>query len=243
MPIRAPLTRQAAAAQPTRGLAEQAARGCPRIRFSDCVAACEKHPAQTRPASVGAHRSPSGSPPVFVAKVANADALASNSPSRLDASTYHCAETQGQTGRESVDGGRDAREHNPADESAPPPSPCGGDWRDPACFLAALRTTDAPHPASVEASRGLTAHLPALDMLLQRLVRRVAWAGDGRAGTVRLELGAGELEGTTVVVHAEGGEVSVDVELSPGLDTQTWHRRIGDRLSASGLLVRELVVR
>jgi hypothetical protein len=94
----------------------------------------------------------------------------------------------------------------------------------------------------VDPSRATTV-VPTLEALLHRLVRRVAWAGDGRAGTMRLELGAGELEGTTVVVHAVGREIRVEVDLSPGVDPQTWRARIAERLSASGLEVHDLEVR
>ena len=119
------------------------------------------------------------------------------------------------------------------------------DWREPACWLfhAACPRPETTSPASLDAARAAVEVVPTLELLLHRLVRRVAWAGDGRAGTMRLELGAGELEGTTVVVHADGRELRVEVELSPGLDQRAWRARIAERLNASGLHVRELDVR
>lgn len=93
----------------------------------------------------------------------------------------------------------------------------------------------APPPAN--------ASLPELEQLLQRLVRRAAWGGDGRRGSARLEIGAGPLEGATLLVQAEGGEVSVDLELPPGADAEPWRARLRERLEARGLSVRELSVR
>jgi hypothetical protein len=141
------------------------------------------------------------------------------------------------------------RERNGPDEPPRGPEPrepcCEGDWREPAWWLCrgASPKPETTSPASLDASRGVTEVVPTLELLLHRLVRRVAWAGDGRAGTMRLELGAGELEGSTVVVHAEGRELHVEVELGPGLDPQAWRARIAERLNASGLHVRELEVR
>jgi hypothetical protein len=74
-----------------------------------------------------------------------------------------------------------------------------------------------------------------LEDLLPALVRRIAWSGDRHRGTVRLELGAGELAGGTLLVHAEDGRVRVHLDVPPGVDTRQWEQRIRDRLAARGV--------
>jgi hypothetical protein len=69
-----------------------------------------------------------------------------------------------------------------------------------------------------------------LEHLLPALVKRVAWSGDGRRGTMRLELGAGELAGGTLLVHADGGRVRVHLEVPAGVDASRWEKRIRERL-------------
>jgi hypothetical protein len=76
-----------------------------------------------------------------------------------------------------------------------------------------------------------------LEDLLPALVRRVAWSGDGRRGTIRLELGAGSLAGATLVIHAEGGRVKVELSAPAGVDVASWRERIGARLHLRGLAV------
>ena len=56
-----------------------------------------------------------------------------------------------------------------------------------------------------------------LEELLPQLVRRIAWAGDRRRGSVQLELGAGPHAGTVVTVHADDGRVRVEVRGSEEL--------------------------
>ncbi len=83
-----------------------------------------------------------------------------------------------------------------------------------------------------------TAHPPAsIEELLPALVRRVAWSGDGHRGSMRLELGAGELAGGTLLVHADAGRVSVHLEVPPGADAALWQRRLHDRLASKGVPV------
>jgi hypothetical protein len=97
--------------------------------------------------------------------------------------------------------------------------------------------------AGTNAPAANAALLPELEMMLTRLVKRAAWGGDGRKGTARLELGAGPLEGATLLVQAEDGELSIDLELPPGAATEEWRERLLGRLSARGLVVREITVR
>jgi hypothetical protein len=74
-----------------------------------------------------------------------------------------------------------------------------------------------------------------LDDLLPSLVRRIAWSGDRRRGTLWLEIGAGELSGATLLVEAEGGRVRVRLEVPPGVNGCEWQRRIAGRLAARGV--------
>jgi hypothetical protein len=72
---------------------------------------------------------------------------------------------------------------------------------------------------------------------MARLVRRVAWSGNGRQGVARLELGAGELDGATLTIHADDGVVRVALDLPPGMDRGVWKERISQRLGMRGLQV------
>lgn len=74
-----------------------------------------------------------------------------------------------------------------------------------------------------------------LEELLPQLVRRIAWAGDRRRGSVQLELGAGRHAGTIVTVHADDGRVRVEVQGSDEL-----RARIGERLAGHGLEVESV---
>jgi len=78
--------------------------------------------------------------------------------------------------------------------------------------------------------------------LLPGLVRRVAWSGDGRRGTIRLEIGAGALEGATLLVQTDDQRVSIHLNAPSGVDVHEWRARIGRRLAAKGLSVDLLEV-
>lgn len=96
-----------------------------------------------------------------------------------------------------------------------------------------------PHPpaatllagAATSTARAATS----LEDLVPGLVRRIAWSGDRHRGTVRLELGAGELAGATLLVHAEGGRVRVHLDVPPGVDGGRWQQRIRNRLASRGV--------
>ncbi len=74
-----------------------------------------------------------------------------------------------------------------------------------------------------------------IEDLLPALVRKVAWCGDARSGSVLLELGAGALAGARLLVTAEGGRVHVQLSAPPGVDLAGWRTRITARLAARGL--------
>lgn len=82
-----------------------------------------------------------------------------------------------------------------------------------------------------------------LEELLPQLVRKLALAGDGKRATVRVEIGAGALEGATLLVSNETGGIRVDVEapgLASGVDRDAWSTRIRQRLEAKGLRVESI---
>jgi len=95
-------------------------------------------------------------------------------------------------------------------------------------------------PTVVGAEQAAARVRSSLEDLLPSLVRRVAWSGDGRRGTVRLELGAGEMAGATLLVHVDDGRVRVHLSGPPGVDLGGWRERIADRLAARGLEVDEV---
>jgi hypothetical protein len=74
-----------------------------------------------------------------------------------------------------------------------------------------------------------------LQNLITGLARRVAWGGDRRKGSARIELSVGPLAGATLIVHAEQRTVTVELELAPGSSlTADWQQRILERLNARG---------
>jgi len=78
-----------------------------------------------------------------------------------------------------------------------------------------------------------------LQNLLTGLARRVAWGGDRRKGSARIELSEGVLAGATLVVHAEQRSVSVEIELPRGNSAgQGLQQRILDRLEGRGFAAR-----
>ena len=95
--------------------------------------------------------------------------------------------------------------------------------------------TGTPLPTAESNDRA--AATPSLEHLLPALVRRIAWSGDRHSGTVRLELGAGELAGGTLLVHADAGRIRVHLDVPPGVDTRRWQQRICDRLALRGVVI------
>ncbi len=81
-----------------------------------------------------------------------------------------------------------------------------------------------------------------LEDLLPALVRRIAWSGDGRKASLRLEFGSGDLQGGVLVVHADEGRVAVEISAPAGVDVAAWRTRIEERLRAKDVSVASLVV-
>jgi hypothetical protein len=123
-------------------------------------------------------------------------------------------------------------------------TPDGDELLDPGSRQLAML---APPPSVVQA--GGTEDAPAatrastsLEDLLPALVRKVAWAGDGRRGTVRLELGSGGMAGAEVIVESDEGRVRVQLRAPDGVDGDAWRRRVSLRLAARGLHVEDVQV-
>ena len=76
-----------------------------------------------------------------------------------------------------------------------------------------------------------------MEELLPQLVKRIAWAGDRRRGSVQLELGAGRHAGTVVTVHAEDGRVRVELD---GGNADELRSKIRTRLERQGLVVESV---
>ncbi len=81
-----------------------------------------------------------------------------------------------------------------------------------------------------------------LEDLVPQLVKKIAWSGDAQRGTVRMELGAGELAGATLTVSAEAGRVSVHMQTPPGTDIAAWRERLTSRLEGRGLSLESVSV-
>lgn len=80
-----------------------------------------------------------------------------------------------------------------------------------------------------------------LQSLVTGLARRVAWGGDRRRGSARIELSEGILAGATLVVHTERRTVSVELELPPGAVDHGWQQRITSRLERRGFATQVTV--
>jgi hypothetical protein len=154
-------------------------------------------------------------------------------------------EGQGLTPRAS--GGRPAgTAHGKVDEEKPPrksvaSTAATGDPLDPvvrqAAQMAPPMAGAGPSPAAGAADEPAERARTSLEDLLPALVRKVAWSGDGRKGTVRLELGAGAMAGAEVVVQSEAGRVTVQLRAPAGVDAEAWRKRVEGRLTARGLQV------
>jgi hypothetical protein len=122
-----------------------------------------------------------------------------------------------------------------------PPSSAGGAAVDVPQGLVAPLAPLAP-PPSLPASppAGLSPSAASLEDLMPGLVRRIAWSGDGRRGSLRLEVGSGALAGASVLVQSTGGRVDVTLGSAPGSshtrdDLEAWRDRIAARLEARGI--------
>ncbi len=162
------------------------------------------------------------------------DARPPTTPARAGAKG-HEADEPGRPGSPHQ-GRADARELGRDTEDGARRDPCEPDLLDPSFRQAAhlappqaiAPVTAAAAPDAVEVPKARMS----LEELMPALVRRIAWSGDRHKGTVRLEIGAGAYEGTTLVVHADGGRVRVEVS---GKHADALRPRLDERLRCSGL--------
>ena len=103
-------------------------------------------------------------------------------------------------------------------------------------------TTATTSSASEAAEAPTRTARSSLEELMPSMVKKVAWSGDGTRGAVRLELGSGTLAGSTLLVHAEGSRVRVQLDAPSGTDHASWQREIRTRLEARGLTVDDIEV-
>ncbi len=110
----------------------------------------------------------------------------------------------------------------------------------PPCWAPAPPAPAAPAAPVATASTLAAGGRASLEDLFGAGIRRVAWAGDARRGTARVEMGEGVLEGAVVMVHAEGPRVSIEVSGSESAQTSAWAERVRSRLAAKGVDVDEI---
>ncbi len=130
-------------------------------------------------------------------------------------------------------------ERDAADERAPAFDPLDPSTRQLAQLghpAPAPAAAPAPDPAGVAGAP--PAVPPSLEHLMPGVVRRIAWGGDKRKASVRMELGGG-LDGAVVLVHAEEGKLQVEVD-GPAGEVDQFRERITDRLRRRGLDVSEV---
>ncbi len=123
----------------------------------------------------------------------------------------------------------------PTPESPLDPLSCQLAW----CHGPAIPRSITPLVASASApAPTVLPEAAELQQLLSGLARRVAWGGDRRKGSARIELSEGTLAGATLVVHTEQRSVSVELELPSGTRAQGWEARLTQRLEARGFSAR-----
>ena len=103
-------------------------------------------------------------------------------------------------------------------------------WSSANVVIAPPGTPAAENAAPPELLRAQTS----LEDLIPELVRRVQWTGDGRKGTVRMEL-SGAMAGSTLLVSADAGRVRVHLDVPAGVDASGWQERITQRLAARNI--------
>lgn len=105
-------------------------------------------------------------------------------------------------------------------------------WR----ALAALVPIERAVPAA-PTERAERVRSASLEQLFGSLVKRVAWSttADRSSATLRLEIGAGELAGATILITADPRELCVVLDAPPGIDLEAWKNRLSQRLASKGL--------
>jgi hypothetical protein len=94
-----------------------------------------------------------------------------------------------------------------------------------------------PEVAAVEPQRVLQARAASLEHLFGVLVRRACWSlgSDRRSATLRLEIGTGALEGSSIIISADPHQLQIVLDSPPGVDMEAWKNRLRRRLASQGL--------
>jgi len=90
--------------------------------------------------------------------------------------------------------------------------------------------------AAQEVPRVPPEQVAALQQLAERWLRRIAWGGDARRKTVRLEVGEGPLAGTVLQLSSTDGALHLEVKLASGTQTD-WAAHLERELGQRGLSV------
>lgn len=140
-------------------------------------------------------------------------------------------------------GARDAKDQDgdDRDRDEPAASALGEGLEAPIAGLDPLeRALYQPRLATFDTARAAPAPppqapAPPLELLVDRFVKRFAMSGDRHRGTAHLTVGAGELAGGSVTLHAEHGAVTIVVDAPPGADGSSLGERLRQRMKARGV--------
>jgi len=111
------------------------------------------------------------------------------------------------------------------------------DILDPSCRTLAALCPPEPPSSCTPTDPTDRVRSSSVEQLFGALVKRIAWSmtPDRTSGTVRLEIGAGELEGTIVLITSDPQGLSVVLDGPPGIDLEAWKHRLCQRLASIGL--------
>lgn len=118
----------------------------------------------------------------------------------------------------------------------------GGGVADPAEWLSLINPMGGVEPPPLAAPPTAThAGVAEVAELVERWVRRVALGGDQRRGAVRLDIGQGRFSGAELLVVAEAGHVSVELQLPASVAGGDLSERLRARLEQRGYSADVLV--
>jgi hypothetical protein len=82
-----------------------------------------------------------------------------------------------------------------------------------------------------------------VDPMVAEIVQSLAWGGDRRRGAARIELSGKKLGGASVVVHAEDGELTLELTAPAHVNALELGERLKERLERRGFAIRSLSAR
>ena len=126
---------------------------------------------------------------------------------------------------------------DPSGSLAPDEQPSlGGQGADPLELLALINPMGGVEAAVPVAPATPTSHPGVAEVaeLVERWVRRVALGGDQRRAAVRLDIGQGRFSGAELLVVAEAGRVSVELQLPSSVSGGDLSERLRARLERLG---------